>query len=218
MQNFLCIEYLTRKRYNRIYNYLRGVVMEKMFCIKLEEQIFRNYNELYSLILHCYKDISILDGYKELQTKRAEIYNRIPNVSNHIVQLVQKDLALTIWKIYFDGDKNANTIPKFRNRINDELRKIGFEYKQVKKGKIVGDVESKLVSMRRQVLAHTDMTRSNSRIEISDLEDMLNVMCKEFNNICNVIEDERVIGISDIDIGLQDMNYQVELLALYSNE
>lgn len=33
----------------------------------LEQQLFRNYNELYQLILCCYKDISILKVYEKMQ-------------------------------------------------------------------------------------------------------------------------------------------------------
>lgn len=187
-----------------------------MCCIKLEEQLFRNYNELYSLILQCYKDISMLDGYRRLQTKRQELYNNALNISNHIVRLLQKDLALTIWKIYYDVNSSANTIPKFRNAINKELKNSGNGHKQVKKEKIDQEKANKLGLMRRQFLAHADMTRNDSKIEIGDLKNILDAICKEFNDVCSVIDDERISSISDINIGIQDMDYQSELLMLYS--
>lgn len=192
--------------------------MDEMSCIRLNEQLFRNYNELYSLIEQCYKDISMLDGYKELQTERTEWYNTALNISNHIVRLLQKDLALTIWKIYFDVNPNANTIPKFRNAINQELQNSGNGDKKVKKEKLDNSFTSKITSMRMQFLAHTDMTRNDSRIEISDLKDILDTICKEFNNVCNVVDDERVRGISDKNIGSQNMKCQIELFALYCRE
>lgn len=192
--------------------------MDEMSCIRLNEQLFRNYNELYSLIEQCYKDISMLDGYKELQTERTEWYNTALIISNHIVGLLQKDLALTIWKIYIDVDPNANTIPKFRNAINKELQNSGNGDKRVKKEKLDNSFTSKITSMRMQFLAHTDMTRNDSRIEISDLKDILDTICKEFNNVCNVVDDERVRGISDKNIGIQNMKCQIELFALYCRE
>lgn len=192
--------------------------MDEMSCIRLNEQLFRNYNELYSLIEQCYKDISMLDGYKELQTERTEWYNTALNISNHIVRLLQKDLALTIWKIYFDLDPNANTIPKFRNAINNELRNSGNAHKQVKKENLDSSFTCKLLSMRKKFLAHTDMKRNDSRIEISDLKDILDTICKEFNNVCNVIDDERVNGILDMEIGIQNMMCRIELSKLYSQE
>ena len=103
-----------------------------MCCIQLEEQLYRNYNELYSMIMQSYKDISILAGYDKLQTKRSDLYNNARNISNHMVRLAQKDLALTIYKIYLDTNPNANTIPKFRNIINEKLRGSGNADKQRK--------------------------------------------------------------------------------------
>ena len=91
--------------------------MDKNIFENLDNQTYRNYNELYDMILQCYRNISILNVYKELQTEKTETYNMYSNISNHIIRLVQKDLALTIWKMYFDTDTKANTIPKFRNTI-----------------------------------------------------------------------------------------------------
>ena len=109
--------------------------MDMIFCHKLEDQLYRNYNELRFLIFQCYKDISIINGYRELQTRKTECYNLTTNLNNHMVWMVQRDLALTIWKIYFDTNPKANTVPKLRNCINDKLRNSGNVYKKIKMGK-----------------------------------------------------------------------------------
>ena len=192
--------------------------MDKTVCISLDEQLYRNYNELYALIMQCYKDVSILKVYMEVQIKELELYSITPNISNHIVWSTQTELSLTLWKIYFDKNSKANTIPKFRNLINEKIRKYGKKNEQIEKAKIKKDVEDKLNLMRREFLAHIDMARSNCRIEISDLSDLLDIMCKEFNNICSVIDDERVNCISERDIELQGFKLQVELLALYNQK
>ena len=182
----------------------------------LDKQLYRNYNELYELILCCYKDISILKAYEELQKEKKELYNMFPRISNHFVLLVQKDLALTLWKIYYDTDSNANTVPKFRNTINKLLRDSGCECKQVKQEKINKSTENKLKALRRQFLAHVDMKRNNGRIEICDLKDLLDTICREFNRICGVVNNDKVFKISEINIGWQDMNCYTEILMLYS--
>jgi len=182
----------------------------------LEQQLFRNYNELYELILCCYKDISILKAYEKLQKKKSDLYNMVSHVSNHFIVLVQKDLALTLWKIYYDTDPNANTVSKFRNAINKLLRDSDSKSKPVKKEKINGSIEDRLTMMRRQFLAHTDMNRNSSKIEICELKELLDFICSEFNRVCDVIDDDRIVNISEINIGLQDMSYYTELLALYS--
>ena len=66
--------------------------------------------------------ISVLKAYEKLQNEKIDSYNIVSHISNHFVLLTQKDLALTLWKIYYDTDPNANTIPKFRNVINKLLR------------------------------------------------------------------------------------------------
>lgn len=184
----------------------------------LDKQLVRNYNELSVLILYCYKDISILKGYEELQNKKKDLYEMVSNISNHFILLVQKDLALTLWKIYYDTDPNANTVSKFRNTVNKLLRDSGCECKQVKQEKINKSIETTLKELRRQFLAHVDMKRSNNRIKICELKELLDVICKEFNRVCDAIDDDRIIKISEIDIEWQDMSCVTELLALYSQE
>lgn len=182
----------------------------------LDKQLFRNYNELYELILCCYKDISVLKAYEKLQNEKIDSYNMVSHISNHFVLLTQKDLALTLWKIYYDTDPNANTIPKFRNVINKLLRDSDCECKQVKQEKINKNTEDKLKMLRRQFLAHVDMERNNNRIEICELKELLDVICREFNRVCDVIDDDKIDNISEINIGWQDMICYTELLALYN--
>ena len=183
--------------------------------MELDKQLFRNYNELYELILCCYKDISILKAYEELQNEKKDLYNMFPHISNHFVVLVQKDLALTLWKIYYDTDSNANTVPKLRNTINKLLRDSGFEGKQVKQEKINKSIEDKLKALRRQFLAHVDMGRSDRRIEICDLKTMLDTICRELNRVCDAIGNDKIFKISEANIGWQDMNCYTEMLMLY---
>lgn len=168
------------------------------------------------LILSCYKDTAILKAYKKLQDEKSDLYNDLSDISNHLILLSQKDLALTLWKIYCDTDENANTISKFRNSINKLLRDNGCECQQVKKEKIDKSIENKLKKMRHKFLAHTDMRRNNSRIEMCELKEFLDGICTEFNRICDVIDDHRVESISEKKIAWQDMIFYTELLALYN--
>ena len=67
--------------------------MDKNIFENLDNQTYRNYNELYDMILQCYRNISILNVNKELQTEKTETYNMYSYIINHIIRLVQKDLA-----------------------------------------------------------------------------------------------------------------------------
>lgn len=133
---------------------------------------------------------------------------KVINISDQFVFLLQKDLELTLWKIYYDNDSKANTIPKFRNTVNDMLRNCNCPDKQVKKQKGNRKTEETVKIMRRQFLAHTDMTRDDSRIEVSDMSELLDVMCKEFNCICEVVDDDQVVGMSKMK--LENKNIVVE--------
>lgn len=186
-----------------------------MAIMKFNEQFYRNYNELYTMIKQCYCEVAILEAYIELQKDRPDLYNKVINISNQFVFLLQKDLELTLWKIYYDNDSKANTIPKFRNTVNDILRNCNCPDKQVKKQKGNRKTEETVKIMRRQFLAHTDMTRDDNRIEVSDMCELLDVMCKEFNWICEVVDDDQVIGISENEIGKQKYSCQMQLLSLY---
>lgn len=188
------------------------------FNMILDKQLFRNYNELYELILCCYNDVSILQEYDKLQKEKRDWYNVAPNISNYFVRLVQKDLALTLWKIYYDTASNANTVSKFRNTINKLRMNDDCSYKPVKKEKTNKSTEDKLKVMRREFLAHADMKRNSSKIEICELTELLEAICREFNRVCDVIDDDKFGSISEIDIGLQDMNYRMELLSLYAQK
>lgn len=180
--------------------------------MELDGQLFRNYNELYALIMCCYKDVSLIDAYGRLQKEKRDSYERVPDISNHFVLLMQKDLALTLCKIYCDNTKNANTVPRFRNEI---LRKSSSTQKQVEKVKTKNDIEDKLKNMRNQFLAHADMNRSGSKIKICELKEMLDTICGVFNKVCEVIDNDRITGISKEDIDLQNMICSTELFALY---
>lgn len=45
--------------------------------------------------------------------------------------------------------------------------------------------------MRREFLAHADMKRDSSKIEICELKELLDLICREFNRVCDVIDDDR---------------------------
>ena len=56
--------------------------------MKLDEQLFRNYNELHAMIKQCYRNVAILEAYKIIQKEKQDI-------SNHFIILMLKDLVLT---------------------------------------------------------------------------------------------------------------------------
>ena len=59
------------------------------------------------------------------------------------------------------------------------------------------------------------MTREDSRLEISSIKETLDTIRAEFNNVCNAIDDENVKYISDIELGIIEMTYAIEMASLF---
>ena len=91
-------------------------------------------------------------------------------VAEHYIKLMQRDLALTIWKIKIDTNSNANTVSQFRNKINQLMKNNNLCVKQVKAIKLDKKIRDDINYIRSRYLAHTDMNRQDSKIEISDLK------------------------------------------------
>lgn len=184
----------------------------------LEGQLLRNYNELYELILYCYKNFFILEEYKKLQENKNDLYINSSYISNHFILLAQKELALTLWKIYCDKNPNSNTVPKFRNAINKLLRECGCTDKQIEKENRNSNFENILNEMRQKFLAHTDMKRTDNKIAISGLKRLLDVVCIEFNKVCDIIDDEKIHNISKGVIDREKVQCYFGLYALYNSK
>ena len=56
-----------------------------MAIMKFNEQFYRNYNELYTMIKQCYCEVAILEAYIELQKDRPDLYNKVINISKKFV-------------------------------------------------------------------------------------------------------------------------------------
>lgn len=184
--------------------------------MRLDDKLWRNYNELYDLILCCYRDVSILKVYETLQEENNDFLKMTPKNSKYYVLLLQKDLVLTLWKLYCDNDKNAETIQKFRNDIKKKDRSIELEKLEI----INPNTIRKIEQMRNQYLAHTDMTRKGSRIEIAELKKMLDTICREFNKVSKAIGDDRIKNseILKAEIDLQVIGYEHELRLIYNQK
>ena len=51
--------------------------------MKLDEQLFRNYNELHAMIKQCYRNVAILEAYKIIQKENQDIYASTQDISNY---------------------------------------------------------------------------------------------------------------------------------------
>ena len=56
-----------------------------MAIMKFNEQFYRNYNELYTMIKQCYCEVAILEAYIELQKDRPDLYNKVINSNRFFI-------------------------------------------------------------------------------------------------------------------------------------
>lgn len=83
--------------------------------MKLSNQLFRNYSELADIILHCYKDLVILDFYRTLQIGDKEKYCKSININNHLWFYYKK-----IWRYHY-GKFVLIMIPRQIRYLNFEI-------------------------------------------------------------------------------------------------
>lgn len=194
----------------------KRVVEREGEIMALDEEVYRMYNELRYEITQCYKDIAIIDYYRELQKKGSDILREYATLNNHIIRLAQKDLALTIWKITCDGNNDSNTVHKFRKKVNDILDEKGLGNQRAKKTVYKKGAE-KLCRMRNEYLAHIDRARKDSRLEIDDLTAILEKACEEFYRLCIVFADEKCPAVTIGEYKWEGYRLSMQLAHLFSN-
>ena len=67
-----------------------------MAIMKFNEQFYRNYNELYTMIKQCYCEVAILEVYIELQNARPDLYNKVINISDQFIFFIAKRFRIDI--------------------------------------------------------------------------------------------------------------------------
>lgn len=53
----------------------------------LDEQLFRNYNELKKMILQGYQDVAILNSFEQMRKNQDEFPETVKGVANHFIVL-----------------------------------------------------------------------------------------------------------------------------------
>jgi len=177
------------------------------------------FYELRYVILQCYMDLEILYGIERFNDiiKKKQVSASEIDVARHICELVKSNLAMSIWKSYFDNNKDANTISHLRNEIamflKEQDSKINLPKRQ--KNKIIDQLRKPLCKMRNELLAHQDSERVIDKILIKDLSEMTNVLVAELNDISNhelLINELKPIKTSEIELAKLNASMGIELL------
>ena len=67
------------------------------------EEYYRRYEDICSLILMAYHDLYLIPTIDEIKPTHTSIGGSTLHVLSHICELAKADLALTIWKIFLTG-------------------------------------------------------------------------------------------------------------------
>ena len=128
-------------------------------------------------------------------------------VVGHICELLKADLALTIWKIYLDNDKKANTIKNLNNYICTAYSKTKVPTKLPKH---YNESLENLCEARSQFIAHNDVSKCDTKVSMNELYNILDEIRKIYNSLCDKSIDNRVVHILDSD------TYALELKTIFS--
>lgn len=86
------------------------------------EKYYRRYEDICSLILMAYHDLYLIQTIDEIKPTHTSIGGSTLHVLSHICELAKADLALTIWKIFLDGNSNkANTLNTLNKRLDEHI-------------------------------------------------------------------------------------------------
>ena len=82
------------------------------------------YTGILELLISGYYDSFMLQAIDEIRPESKDYVGVSFKMLRHISELLKRDLALVIWRIYFDSDSKANTV----RQLNGYLRKNGVRH------------------------------------------------------------------------------------------
>ena len=163
------------------------------------EEYYRRYEDICSLILMAYHDLYLIQTIDEIKPTHTSIGGSTLHVLSHICELAKADLALTIWKIFLDGNSNkANTL----NTLNSFLRTQCGIKSIMQNSLSCSSVEKDIRTIRKQMLAHNDVEKEPVKINIADMEKALFELRDKLNALCFPDVDERVCQIEDVNLNV----------------
>lgn len=165
----------------------------------VKEEYFSRYNELYYLILRGYIDYSciniISNSSNAVRNSQPFFDSAVHNVLGHICEVLKSDLALTLWKVYYD-DHGASTVGQLKKFFYTTLKKAPRAEPQA----INEKQKQKVGQIRSEFLAHNLLNKSGVEITLAELKEQLDEAKSFLNILCDPTIDPRVKEISDTNL------------------
>lgn len=162
------------------------------------EEYYRRYENICSLILKAYHDLYLIQTIDEIKPTRISVGGSVLHVLSHICELAKADLALIIWKIFLDNDGKSNTL----NTLNAFLRTQCDVNSIMKNSLSCSFVEKDIRTIRKQMLAHNDIKKEPVKINVADMSKALFELRDKLNALCFPDIDERVCRIEDANLNV----------------
>ena len=162
-----------------------------------DEEYYQRQSNIGALLLQAYLDKYILESIDEFKLSISKetpsgIGNTIFMIA-HICDLTKRDLALTLWKVFYDDSDDANTIKKL-NRYLFAHYKIKYKIVETENVKKIRPLISRA---RHGFIAHNLMEDSGRVLQIQDLLNALEDIRVYFNNLSMEALDYRVSALTD---------------------
>lgn len=160
---------------------------------KYIEEYTNRYNELLAFISKAFYDLFVLEELERFNERirngEKAYYKTSHGVIQHICQVLKEDLALSICKSFSDqadAGHEVNTIPLFNIYIRKNFNNSNIELPKCKMN-LSKDMEQsmkKIVSLRKQFLAHIDTDRYPVLVQTNDMRAVLFELREKLNALC----------------------------------
>ena len=138
------------------------------------------YNEIHAVLHSAYIDLFYLIILRDYENENGEYRKDLCSPLIHICELLKRDLCLNLWKVCFDKDERANTLPHLKNLLYEFYGKnIKTKYFQSKKKEI-----NQIETIRKTSLAHVDANRASLTIQVTSFETILHEARYYLNELC----------------------------------
>ena len=166
-------------------------------CKPIDKDYYNRQSNIYSLLFQAYLDKNFLDSVDRFKSNlpketTSEINNTIFVVA-HICELAKRDLALTLWKAFYDDSNDANTVKKLNRYLFEHygLKNKVVETENIKK------IRPLIKAARHGFIAHNLMDDTGRTLQISDLLNALEDVRTIFNDLSLKTIDYRVYPLTD---------------------
>ena len=166
----------------------------------VDGEYYKRQSNIYSLLFQAYLDKYFLDSVDYFKAnlpkeRTAEINNTVFVIA-HICELAKKDMALTLWKVFYDDSPDANTVKALNRYL---YAKYNIKHKLVETERIK-KIRALIIAARHGFIAHNLLDDRGRALQISDLVNALQDIRTLFNDVSLRTIDDRAHPLTDAQI------------------